>query len=185
MLCYGYLNYLFIYDVGLGREQVADCGSHFPAAVLIDCRENKPPQKKKANKKSECKSVDCYVCISLPALNRHFGFGQRYAVSIRSNKLLGKCLPSRGIFQAIERPGWMDGWLWAWMVAWLDGWLDGWSCCPRRGAIPTEAGTAMTSQMADKWSRAGLKGMSNRKLKSRETKWKFLILLQFAELRSL
>lgn len=51
MLCYGYLNYLFIYDVGLGREQVADCGSHFPAAVLIDCRENKPPPKKKANKK--------------------------------------------------------------------------------------------------------------------------------------
>lgn len=148
-------------------------------------RKQTPPPKKRPTKKSECKSVDCYVCISLPALNRHFGFGQRYAVSIRSNKLLGKCLPSRGIFQAIKRPGWMDGWLWAWMVAWLDGWLDRWSCCPRRGAIPTEAGTAMTSQMADKWSSAELKGMSNRKLKSRETKWKFLILLQFAELRSL
>lgn len=95
-----------------------------PPCWLIAAKTN-PPPKKRPTKKSECKSVDCYVCISLPALNRHFGFGQRYAVSIRSNKLLGKCLPSRGIFQAIERPRWMDGWLWAWMVAWLDGWMDG------------------------------------------------------------
>jgi len=118
--------------------------------------------------------------ILLPALNsllnRHFafgfggsaiGFGHHYAVSIRSNKLLGKCLPSRGIFEAIERPGWMD------MDVYMEGGCGcgcGWSCCPRRRAIPTEAGTAMTSQTADKWSRALLKGMSDSNQASDEMK---------------
>lgn len=127
MLCYGYLNYLFIYDVGLGREQVADCGSHFPATVLIDCRENKPPPQKKGQQKnpnanpwivtyvSRCRRLTGTLVLA-NATQSQFGV---------TNCLVNVCQVEAFSRQSKGQDGWMDGYEHGWLLGWMDGWMDG------------------------------------------------------------